>query len=143
MKMSPPIRSAFAFLDGFLLFLALEGAFYAIAFLGLHRSFDTPTRLYLSCNLLWALGSALAAGYIAGEVARRKPVAHGAALAVPFLLLGLYNLNKGLGGRHTFFVVAFNLFVPLGFIWGAYLAGERSGLPTTKLQPRTDQRPSA
>ncbi len=134
--MSPPVRSVFAFLDGFLLFLALEGAFYALAFLGLQRSFDTPTRLYLSCNLLWALGSALVAGYTAGRVARRKPVAHGVALAIPFLLLGLYNLNKGVGGRHTFFVVAFNLLIPLGFIWGAYLAGRRGRRYSVNAQPR-------
>ncbi len=132
-RMSPTARSIFAVVDGFLLFLALEGLFYAIAFLGLNRSFDTPTRVYLSSNLIWTVLSALLAGFVTGRVARRSPVAHGIALAIPFLLLSLYNLNKGLGGRHTFFVVAMNLFVPLAFVWGAYLTGQqrtgRSGIP--------------
>ena len=96
-------------------------------------SIEKTTRLYLSSNLIWALLSALVAGFVTARVARRSPVAHGVALAVPFLLLSLYNLNKGLGGRHTFFVVAFNLFVPLAFIWGAYLAGQRR--PATSSNP--------
>jgi hypothetical protein len=124
-RMSPTARSIFAVIDGLLLFLALEGAFYAVAFLGLNLSFDTPTHTYLSANLVWALLSALAAGYTAARVAHRAAIQHGVALAVPFLALSLFNLNKGLGGRHTPFVVAFNTLVPLAFIWGAYLAGQR------------------
>ncbi len=130
--MSQTARSIFAVIDGLLLFFALEGVFYAIAFLGLHLSFDTPTRLYLSCNLLWALASALVAGYATGRIARRHAVGHGVALAVPFLLLSLYNLNKGAGGQHTFFVIAINLLVPLGFIVGSFFAVRRHGAPRNR-----------
>lgn len=125
MKLGATSRSVLAVLDGILLYLALRGAFYAVAFLGLHYSFDTPTRLYLGANLTWAIVSALAGGYLTGRVARRSPVVHGVAAAIPFLLLGVFNLNKGLGGRHTPFVVAFNLLVPLAFIWGAWLSPAR------------------
>lgn len=124
-RMSPNARSVFAIVDGLLLFFALQGAFYAIALLGLNKSFDTPTRLYLACNASWAFVSALAAGFAAGRVARRHPLAHGVALAVPFLLLSLFNLNKGFGGRHTLFVVCINILVPLGFILGAFFAENR------------------
>ena len=127
-RMSPTARSIFAVVDGLLLFFALEGVFYAIAFLGLHRSFDTPTHLYLSCNLLWAFLSALLAGFATGRVARRNPVAHGFALAVPFLVLSLFNLNKGLGGLHTLFVIGINVLVPVGFLLGSSLAGRRRGV---------------
>lgn len=124
-KLSPTARSIFAIVDGILLFFAIEGVFYAIAFLGLHRSFDTPTIPYLGFNLVWALLAALAGGYTAGRVAHRSPVTHGIVIACLFLLLSLYNLNKGVGGRHTGFVVAFNFLVPLAFIWGAWFVSQR------------------
>ncbi len=132
-RMSPTARSVFAVIDGLLLFFALEGAFYAVAFLGLHRSFDTPTHLYLSCNLLWALVSALVAGYATGRVARRHAVAHGVGLAVPFLVLSVFNLNKGIGGRHTLYVIGINLLVPIGFVVGSFLAVRRHGAPRARL----------
>ncbi len=119
--MKSPARSLFAVVDGLLLFFALEGIFYAIAFLGLHLSFDTPTPAYLTCNLVWALLSALLAGFVTGRVAGRSPVAHGVALAVVLLPLCLFNLNKGIGNRRTPFVLAINLLAPLLCIAGAWL----------------------
>ena len=119
--MTQSSRSVFAVIDGLLLFLALEGVFYAIAFLGLHRSFDTPTPLYLSCNLVWGLIAAVLGGYTAAKVAHRSPVLHGIVVALPLLLLGLYNLHKGLGNRNTPFVLAFNLLVPVACVAGAWL----------------------
>ena len=118
-------RSLFALVDGLLLFLALEGAFYAVAFLALHRSFDTPTPLYLTCNLLWTLLAAGLAGYTAARVAHRSPVLHGVLLAVPLLLLAAFNLQKGLGGQRTGFVLAINLLSPAACIFGAWLAPSR------------------
>lgn len=120
-KMSPATRSIFALFDGLLLFLALEGIFYAVAFLGLNLSFDTPTRPYLLSNLTWAVLSALLAGYIAARVAKRSPMAHGIVLALPFVALAIYNLNKGVGGRRTWFVLAYNTLVPLAVLVGAFL----------------------
>jgi hypothetical protein len=120
-KMSPTTRSIFALIDGLLLFLALEGIFYAIAFLGLNLSFDTPTRGYLLSNLTWAVLSALVAGYTAARVARRSPMTHGLVLAVPFVAVALYNLNKGVGGRRTLFVLSYNTLVPLAVLAGAFL----------------------
>jgi hypothetical protein len=114
-------RSAFAILDGFLLFLALEAVFYATAYLGLHLSFDTPTVPYLACNLVWALLAALAAGYTVARVARHAPVAHGIVLALPLLALGAFNIHKGLGDRRTPYVLALNLLVPVLCIVGAWL----------------------
>jgi hypothetical protein len=125
LKLSPTARSFFAVIDGLLLFLALEGLFYAIAFLGLHRSFDTPTVPYLTANLLWAVLAALAGGYTAARVAHRAPVVHGVMTAIPFVLLSLFNLYKGLGGRRTAFVLGYNTLVPLAFILGAYLLSLR------------------
>jgi hypothetical protein len=122
MLRNPAVRSVFAVIDGLLLFFALEGVFFAVAFLGLHRSFDTDTVPYLACVLVWAIAAALLSGFVAGRVAGHSPTAHGVALAVPFLLLSLWNLNKGLGNRHTPFVVSINLFVPLALIWGSHLA---------------------
>lgn len=113
--------SIFAVLDGLLLFLALEGAFYAVAFLGLHLSFDTPTTAYLTCNLVWAVLAALAGGYTAARVAGTSPLLHGLVTAVPLLILAAYNLNKGIGGRLTPFVVLYNVFVPLAVVAGAAL----------------------
>ena len=120
-KMSPTARSFFAVLDGLLLFLAIEGIFYAVAYLGLHRSFDTPTVPYLTTNLLVAVIAALLGGYTAGRVARRSPVLHGIVVAIPFALLAIFNLNKGIGDRRTPFVLAYNLLVPLAFVLGAFL----------------------
>ena len=119
--MRPTARSIFAVVDGLLLFLALEGIFYAIAYLGLHRSFDTPTVPYLTANLVWAVASALLGGYTAGRVARRHPVLHGLVVAIPFALLAVFNFSKGVGDRRTPFVVAYNVLVPLAFILGAFL----------------------
>ena len=119
--MNPAARSVFAVIDGLLLFLALEGVFYAVAFLGLHRSFDTPTPFYLTCNLLWALLAALLAGITAARVAKRSSLGHGVALAIVLLPLCLFNLNKGLGDRRTPFVLAINLLVPVFCILGASL----------------------
>ncbi len=119
LKLSPIARSIFAVVDGLLLFLALEGVFYAIAFLGLHRSFDTPTTPYLTANLLWAVLAALLGGYTAARVAHRAPVIHGIVTAVPFVLLSLFNLYKGVGDRRTPFVLAYNILVPLAFVLGA------------------------
>ncbi|HLI77651.1 MAG TPA: hypothetical protein VKV02_11940 [Acidobacteriaceae bacterium] len=126
-KMSPAARSTFAVLDGLLLFLALEGVFYAIAFLVLQRSFDTPTPLYLACNFLWAVIAGGLGGYTAGWVARRSPVAHGLAVAFPLILLGIFNLHKGLGGNHTTYVLLLNSFVPVFAVWGSFLAGKLQG----------------
>lgn len=119
--MSSGARSVFAVIDGFLLFLALEGVFYAIALLGLGRSFDTPTPGYLLCNLIWTVIAAGIAGYVTGMVARHSPVAHGAALAIPFVLLAIFNIIKGLGSRRTPFVLGWNVLVPLCCILGAWL----------------------
>lgn len=131
--MSPAARSAFAVIDGLLLYVALRAAFYAVAFLGLNYSFDTPTAAYLGANLAWALLSATLAGYTAARVAHRKPIAHGLAVAVPFLLLIPFNLYKGLGGRHTPFVVSFNLLVPVAILLGAWFFSLRR---TTRRRPR-------
>lgn len=117
--MSPLARSVFAIVDGILLFLALQGIFYAVAFLGLHRSFDTPTIPYLTINLVWAIVSALLAGYTAGRVAHRAPVFHGFLAALPFLAIGMFNLAKGVGGRGTAFVIGYNTLVPIAFLLGA------------------------
>ncbi|MGI4829365.1 MAG: hypothetical protein ACRYFU_14405 [Janthinobacterium lividum] len=125
--MNSTARSVFAVIDGLLLFLALEGVFYAIAFLGLHKSFDTPTPTYLICNLGWGLVAAVLGGYTAARVARRLPVQHGIAVAVPLLVLGAYNIHKGLGNRNTPYVLAFNIFVPLCCILGAFLYSQRKG----------------
>lgn len=129
-SMSPTARSVYAFVDGLLLFLALEAIFYAIAFLGLNLSFDTPTVPYLTSNLVWSVLAALLAGYTAARVARQAPIRHGLYLMVPFVLLSLYNLNKGLGGRRTAFVLAYNILVPLGVLFGAWLQSRlRPGTP--------------
>ena len=108
--MSRTSRSVFAVIDGLLLFLALEGVFYAIAFLGLHR-------------IAAALG-----GYTTGKGARRSPVAHGIVAGMPLLLLGLYNLHKGDGNRNTPYVLALNLLVPLAFVLAAWIYARRHGL---------------
>ena len=123
--MNPNARSVFAVVDGLLLFLALEGVFYAIAFLGLNKSFDTPTPAYLTCNLVWGLLAAILGGYTAARVARRSPVLHGVAVALPLLFLAVYNLHKGLGNRNTPYVLAFNVLVPLCCIVGASLYRSR------------------
>ena len=130
-------RSIFAVIDGLLLFLALEGVFYAVAFLGLGKSFDTPTPAYLTINLVWGLFSALLAGYTAARVAGRSPVLHGVAVAVPLLLLGLYNLHKGLGNRNTPYVLALNLLVPVCCVLGAALYHGRR----TRARAAAAQRP--
>ena len=130
-EMTSTTRSVFAVIDGLLLFLALEGIFYAIAFLGLHKSFDTPTPLYLSCNVIWGLVAAILGGYTTGKVARRSPVVHGVIAAIPLLLLGLYNLHKGLGDRNMPYVLAMNLLVPVAFVVGAWLATHNRRRRTT------------
>ena len=136
LKLSPTARSIFAVLDGLLLFVALEGVFYAIAFLGLQRSFDTPTVPYLTANLVWAVLAALLGGYTAGRVAHRSPVLHGFITAVPFILLSLFNLYKGIGDRRTPFVLAYNILVPLAFIAGASLyRGRRAPRATAPRVP--------
>jgi peptidoglycan/LPS O-acetylase OafA/YrhL len=127
LKLSPTVRSIFAIVDGLLLFLALEGVFYAIAFLGLNRSFDTPTIPYLTANLVWAVLAALLAGYTAARVAHRSPLAHGVITSIPFFLLGAFNLFKGIGDRRTPFVLAYNTLVPLAVIVGALLLRARKG----------------
>ena len=119
--MSPAFRSLFAVVDGLLLFFALEGVFSAISVLGLGRSFDTPTPLFLSCYLVWALLAAAAGGYVAGRVARRKPIAHGLAIAVFLLPLVVLNLHKGLGNQRQTFVYALNLLTPVACIAGSAL----------------------
>ena len=128
--MNPTTRSIFAIIDGLLMFLALEGIFYAIAFLGLGRSFDTPTPLYLTCNLAWAVLAAGFAGYTAARVGRRSPLLHGLGVAVPLLLLSIFNLHKGLGNRHVVFVLGINLLVPVVCLLGAWLYGSRRGYAT-------------
>lgn len=125
LKLSPTARSIFAIIDGLLLFLALEGVFYAIAFLGLNRSFDTPTVPYLTANLLWAVLAALLAGYTAARVAHRSPLMHGVITSIPFFLLAAFNLSKGIGSRRTAFVLAYNILVPLAVILGASLLNAR------------------
>lgn len=117
--MSPASRSVFAVVDGLLLFLALEGVFSAISVLGLGASFDTPTPLFLTSYLVWALVAATAGGFVAGKVAHRRPVAHGLAMAVVLLPLVIFNLHKGLGGRRDAFVAALNLLTPVACIVGA------------------------
>ena len=123
--MNSTARSVFAVIDGLLLFLALEGVFYAIAFLGLNKSFDTPSPAYLTCNLVWGLVAALLGGYTAARVARRSPVAHGVWVAAPLLLLGFFNIHKGWGNRNTPYVLAFNLLVPVCCVLGAFLYRQR------------------
>lgn len=127
--MSSGARSVFAVIDGILLFLALEAVFYAIALLGLNMSFDTPTPGYLLSNLVWTVFAAGVAGYMTGKVARHSPVAHGAALAIPFVLLAIFNMLKGLGGRRTPFVLGWNLLVPLFCIVGAWLYSKHRPRP--------------
>ena len=134
--MGANLRSFFAVVDGFLLFLALEGAFYAVALLALHHSFDTPTVPYLASNLIWTLLAALAAGYLVARIAHRSPVLHGVAMALVLLPLCLFNLNKGIGSRRTLFVVALNLLVPALCIVGAWMyrqsgRGRRQGPGST------------
>ena len=125
LKLSLTARSILAIVDGLLLFLAVDAIFYAVAFLGLHRSFDTPTVPYLTANLLWAVLAALLGGYTAARVARRAPVIHGILTAVPFVLLSIFNLYKGIGDRRTPFVLGYNTLVPFGFIVGSYLLSRR------------------
>lgn len=119
--MSPTSRSFFAFIDALLLFLALEAVFFAVAYLGLHLSFDTPTPAYLTANLIWSVLAAGIAGYTTGHVARRAPVGHGVILAGPFILLAVFNLFKGVGGRRTAYVIAWNILVPLFCVLGSWL----------------------
>ena len=122
--MNPAARSVFAVVDGLLLFVALEGVFSAISVLGLGRSFDTPTPLFLTSYLVWALLAGVAGGFIAGKVAHRKPVAHGIAMAVILLPLVFFNLHKGLNA----FVLGLNVLTPLACVVGSSLnrlAGRR------------------
>lgn len=119
--MSPTFRSVFSVIDGLLLFLALEGVFSAVSVLGLNRSFDTPTPLFLTSYLVWALLAAGAGGYLAGKVARRSPIAHGIALAVVLLPLVLFNLHKGAGNQRDVFVFTLNLLTPVACIVGSAL----------------------
>ena len=115
------LRSLLAVVDGLLLFLALEGVFSAISVLGLGRSFDTPTTLFLTSYLAWALLAAGAGGYLAGRVARRRPVAHGIAMAILLLPLVIFNLHKGAGNQHGVFVYSLNLLTPVACIVGSAL----------------------
>lgn len=117
LMMKPAVRSAFAVVDGLLLFIALEGIFSAISVLGLGRSFDTPTPLFLTSYLVWALVAATAGGFLAGKVAHRKPVVHGIIMAIILLPLVFFNLHKGLNA----FVLGLNLLTPVACILGAAL----------------------
>ncbi len=128
--MSPASRSVFAVVDGLLLFVALEGVFSAVSVLGLGRSFDTPTPVFLTSYLVWALLAATAGGFVAGKVAHRKPVAHGIAMAVLLLPLAIYNFHKGLNS----FVLGLNLLTPLACIVG-------SALNRTMARPRQSNIP--
>lgn len=119
--MSPTSRSVFAVVDGLLLFVALEGVFSAVSVLGLGMSFDTPTPLFLTSYLVWALMAAAAGGFLAGRVAHRNPVAHGIAMAVVLLPLVFFNLHKGLGNRRDAFVFGLNLLTPVACIVGSAL----------------------
>ncbi len=112
LTLSPTARSLFAILDGLLLFLALEGVFYAVA------------------DLVWAVLAALLAGYTAARVAHRSPVIHGVITAIPFFLLSAFNLSKGIGDRRTPFVLAYNLLVPLAVILGSGLYSGRKPQPS-------------
>lgn len=125
---NPALRSVFAVVDGLLMFVAVDALFYLVAYLGLHRSFDTPTVPYLTSNLIWAIVSALVGGYTAGWVAKRAPVLHGLIAALPLIAIAAFNLNKGVGSRRTPFVLAFNVLVPLAMIAGAYLESRRVAL---------------
>ena len=124
-KMNPTLRSVFAVIDGLLLFLALEGAFYAVAYLGLHRSFDTPTPLYLTCNFIWAVLAGGVAGFMAARVGRRSPILHGVGVAFPLILLSAFNFHKGVGSPNTPYVLLLNALVPIACLWGAFVAGKR------------------
>ena len=115
--MSPASRSVFAVVDGLLLFVALEGAFSAISVLGLGRSFDTPTPVFLTSYLVWALLAATAGGFVAGKVAHRKPVTHGIAMALLLVPLAFFNFHKGLNA----FVIGLNLLTPVACIVGSAL----------------------
>ena len=121
--MSLAVRSVLAMLGGLVTVLAIEGVCYYVSKHGFNASYDRPTTGFLVASLLYSYIACTVGGFVAGDIVHRRSILPGIALAVFLALLGLYNLNKGLGvpGRTTTYVVLLNLIGPLFAVFGGYL----------------------
>lgn len=121
-------------LGGLVTVLAIDGLCYYVSMHAFNASFDHPTTAFLVASLLYSYTSRTVGGFVAGDIVHRRTLLPGFGLTVLLLLLGFYNLHKGVGvfGRATIYVVLLNVVGPLFAILGAYLWSRTRPLQSTR-----------
>lgn len=119
------IRSVLGVLGGLLVIVIVVAVCTKVQTLTMGANHDHPTALFLTINLLFSFAAALVGGYVAALIAGHSPVAHGVALAVLMLVLAVINLEKGVGGEATVYVVLLNIGGPLCAVLGAWVRARR------------------
>jgi hypothetical protein len=120
--MPQPVRSVLAVLAGFLamMIVVIVLTFACIAFF--HLQSGHPTPLYLAINMVYSLVAALLGGWITGRLAGRAPVAHGVALAILMLAMGMMSLLHPAAGQSMLYLVFLATAPPLVAIAGSILS---------------------
>ena len=97
----------------------------------------SPTDLYLVLNIAYSFGAAILAGWVAGRLAGKKPLAHAAGVAVIMLVLsvgggGDSDAGAGVPGWYGPFLM---LFMPVGALLGGWIGGRRMSQSLSEAEP--------
>ena len=119
--MPAALRSLLAVIAGFITLSFVVGLLTQIAIVTLHVRPGQPTPGYLAINVLYGFLAALAAGYITGLAAGRRPVEHATALASITLIAGVISSLHYAGLEPIWYRWLMILAPPLLMLAGGYI----------------------
>jgi hypothetical protein len=127
------LRSVLAILAGYVVMavIVMAGTAAAAAAFGLPLApnagapVPTPGAGYLAANLLVSALGAVAGGWVAAHVARRRPLTHAAVLAALLVAAGLATLGRPQPGQPAWYPPVLLVLGPAGALLGGLLRSAR------------------
>ena len=99
-----------------------------------------PTPAYLALNLTYSFGAAGLAGWLAGRLAPRMPLAHASAVAVVMLLMSLLGGGSGesvsASGVPAWYGPVLTVLMPFGALSGGWLLARSASRTVASSQPQ-------
>jgi hypothetical protein len=123
--MNPWVRSVLAVVGGFVAMAVIVMVSGVVATKAMKVEMGRPTPSYMTVNLLYSFGAAVAGGYIAALIAGRAPLAHGIALAVLLLVMSGVSAVQSKGWQPGWYLVTLAVVCPLFCVLGAWLKAGR------------------
>jgi len=123
------IRSVLAVLGSYVFLAVAIFVLFAIAMFDVPKDFDPdklkPTTAFLVVSILWGFACAIAAGYLAGLLAGRRPLEHALGLAVVAGLIGVISLAVNLGSEPVGYQLGNLTVLLVGSTIGGWLRAQR------------------